>query len=65
MKIKELMENADNAMPHLYLDMDGVQADFFGRWAEIEKVEHYKHISIYMQNINAFGYRGDSRGSDK
>jgi 5'(3')-deoxyribonucleotidase len=40
MKINEIQP-----MPHLYLDMDGVQADFFGRWAEIEKVEHYKHIT--------------------
>jgi len=39
------MEDIDNPMPHLYLDMDGVQADFFGRWAEFEKVEHYKHIT--------------------
>lgn len=39
MKIQEI-----ESMPHLYLDMDGVQADFFGRWAEIEKVQHYKHI---------------------
>jgi 5'(3')-deoxyribonucleotidase len=40
MKIQEI-----ESMPHLYLDMDGVQADFFGRWAEIEKVGHYKHIT--------------------
>ena len=32
-------------MPHLYLDMDGVQADFFGAWARFEKVHHYKHIN--------------------
>jgi nucleoside-diphosphate-sugar epimerase len=40
MKIQEI-----ESMPHLYLDMDGVQADFFGRWAEIEKVKHYKDIT--------------------
>lgn len=40
MKIHEIQP-----MPHLYLDMDGVQADFFGRWAEIEKVQHYKDIT--------------------
>jgi 5'(3')-deoxyribonucleotidase len=40
MKIQEI-----ESMPHLYLDMDGVQADFFGRWAQIEKVQHYKHIT--------------------
>ena len=32
-------------VPHLYLDMDGVQADFFGAWAEYEKVHHYKDIT--------------------
>jgi hypothetical protein len=32
------------SVPHLYLDMDGVQADFFGAWAEYENVHHYKHI---------------------
>lgn len=31
-------------MPHLFLDMDGVQADFFGRWAREHGVEHYKQI---------------------
>ena len=31
-------------MPHLYLDMDGVQADFFGKWAEEHGVTHYKQI---------------------
>jgi 5'(3')-deoxyribonucleotidase len=41
MKIDELSKK----MPHLYLDMDGVQADFFSRWAEIEKVTHYKDIT--------------------
>ena len=35
MKIKDLMEDSSKKMPHLYLDMDGVQADFFGAipWA--------------------------------
>jgi 5'(3')-deoxyribonucleotidase len=41
MKLEELTSN----MPHLYLDMDGVQADFFGRWAQIEKVIDYTHIA--------------------
>lgn len=30
--------------PHLYLDMDGVQADFFGAWAQLHGVEDYKDI---------------------
>lgn len=41
MKIAEL----NNEMPHLYLDMDGVQADFFGAWADLNGVPHYKHIT--------------------
>jgi 5'(3')-deoxyribonucleotidase len=31
-------------MPHLYLDMDGVQADFFGAWADKHGVSHWKAI---------------------
>jgi hypothetical protein len=31
-------------MPHLYLDMDGVQADFFGAWALRHGVSNYKDI---------------------
>lgn len=31
-------------VPHLYLDMDGVQADFFGAWAEKHGVPHWKSI---------------------
>ena len=45
MKITELLTEDTNKKPHLYLDMDGVQADFFGAWAELEKVMHYKHIT--------------------
>jgi len=40
MKINELTQK----MPHLYLDMDGVQADFFGAWAKRHNVDHYKAI---------------------
>lgn len=41
MKIVELVENKK---PHLYLDMDGVQADFFGEWARHHNVPDYKDI---------------------
>jgi hypothetical protein len=33
-----------NKIPHLYLDMDGVQADFFGAWADKHGVSHWKAI---------------------
>lgn len=44
MKITELMENTNKKMPHLYIDMDGVQADFFGAWADKHNVSHWKAI---------------------
>lgn len=47
MKITEL----ENNMPHLFLDMDGVQADFFGKWAEEHNVEHYKYIPHFEKAI--------------
>lgn len=43
MRVQELFEDTQN-MPHLYLDMDGVQADFFGSWANRHNVTHYKEI---------------------
>lgn len=36
--------NHDKTIPHLYLDMDGVQADFFGAWADKHGVSHWKAI---------------------
>ena len=45
------MESVENKMPHLYLDMDGVQADFFQAWADYENVHHYKHITDHEASI--------------
>lgn len=52
MRVHELLENDDAAydkstkkMPHLFLDMDGVQADFFGAWSKRSGVDHWKAIS--------------------
>lgn len=39
-------------MPHLYLDMDGVQADFFKAWADKHGVSHYKEIPHPEDAIN-------------
>ena len=52
MKIKELMEDTSKQMPHLYLDMDGVQADFFGAWAAMHDVGNYKEIPDTEMSIN-------------
>lgn len=38
------MKIEKNKIPHLYLDMDGVQADFFGAWADKHNVSHWKAI---------------------
>lgn len=52
MKLKELMEDNNKKMPHLYLDMDGVQADFFGAWAKRHNLTHYKEIPHPEDAIN-------------
>ena len=38
------MKEIKSKIPHLYLDMDGVQADFFGAWADKHNVSHWKSI---------------------
>jgi hypothetical protein len=40
MKIKELFENTNKKLPHVYLDMDGVQADFAGAVQNAIGVSH-------------------------
>jgi len=52
MKITELLEDIQQKMPHLYLDMDGVQADFFGAWANKHGVDHWKAIQDKEAEIN-------------
>ena len=58
MKLKELMEDIDNQMPHLYLDMDGVQADLFRRVAELEKVAHWDDIPNQDEAITRLSLQG-------
>ena len=50
------MEDQAQPLPHLYLDMDGVQADFFTQWAHwhnkkfgMSHVERYKDIGSKEQ----------------
>jgi len=46
MKIFELLnEETQEKMPHLYLDMDGVQADFFGAMSKKLGVDHHTAIT--------------------
>lgn len=56
MKIRDLLEDIEDTdskkMPHLYLDMDGVQADFFGAWAAMNNVPNYKLIPNSEEAIN-------------
>ncbi len=47
MRIHEILSEdreVDKKMPHLFLDMDGVQADFFGAWSKKSGVDHWKAI---------------------
>jgi 5'(3')-deoxyribonucleotidase len=56
MRIRDLVEDIEEKepqkMPHLYLDMDGVQADFFGAWAQKHNVPTYKEIPERENDIN-------------
>jgi 5'(3')-deoxyribonucleotidase len=45
-------------MPHLYLDMDGVQADLFHRIAEIEQVDHWDDIPDQNEAITRLSLKG-------
>ena len=51
MKIFEVL---DKKMPHLYLDMDGVQADFFGKWAKLHNVPTHKEVPNQEQAFEKF-----------
>lgn len=57
MRFKEFSEQKEpSEMPHLYLDMDGVQADFFGAWAKRNGVEHWKAIADKEKEINELAH---------
>lgn len=44
MKLFELNQHAGKHVPEVYVDMDGVLADFFGQWAKLDHKDHYKDI---------------------
>lgn len=50
------MKIENNKIPHLYLDMDGVQADFFGAWAKHQGLSHYKEIPHPEDAINELAH---------
>ena len=47
----ESIQEDESARPLVYLDMDGVLADFFGDWSKISGVSHYKDISNVEQAL--------------
>jgi 5'(3')-deoxyribonucleotidase len=51
----------DSGMPHLFLDMDGVQADFFGAWAALHSVRSYKEIADPEASIVKLANTGPDR----
>jgi hypothetical protein len=53
MKIEDLEQ-----MPHLYLDMDGVQADLFHAMAKREKVDHWDDIPDQDDAITRLSLQG-------
>jgi hypothetical protein len=65
MRIKELLnEETDKKMPHVYLDMDGVQADFFGAWSKRSGVGHWKAIADKEAEINQLAHSSDKEVYD-
>lgn len=55
MKISEL---SNKSMPHLYLDMDGVQADLFHAIAKRENVDHWDDIPDQDEAITRLSLKG-------
>lgn len=51
MKLFELDQN-NKGVPEVYIDMDGVLADFFGEWSKIAGVSNYRDIDNPEEKIH-------------
>jgi len=49
--VSENITEDESAKPLVYLDMDGVLADFFGDWSKISGVSHYRDIGNVEQAL--------------
>jgi 5'(3')-deoxyribonucleotidase len=49
--VSENITEDESAKPLVFLDMDGVLADFFGDWSKISGVSHYKDIGNVEQAL--------------
>lgn len=61
MKSTEFANNNKNDSqyrPHVYLDMDGVQCDFFKSWSKFENVDSYKDIPKPEESIKRLASQG-------
>jgi hypothetical protein len=60
MRIREILKENESVkpskMPHLFLDMDGVQADFFGAWSKRSGVNHWKAIADKEKDIEKLAH---------
>jgi hypothetical protein len=59
MKSTEFSNTNDSQYkPHVYLDMDGVQCDFFKAWSKFEDVDNYKQIPKPEESIKRLASQG-------
>jgi hypothetical protein len=63
MRITDITKE-NSEMPHLFLDMDGVQADFFGAWAKKHGVPTYKEIPRREEDIEELAHSNAKRVYD-
>lgn len=54
----KIFEVTEKPMPHLYLDMDGVQADLFHAIAKRERVDHWDDIPDQDEAITRLSLKG-------